>query len=553
MESKTIVAIEIASSKIKGAAGTVDADGRVTILAVEEIGGINNVRYGRVQNIREVSAAVNEIVRRLEAAPTVKPRTVRAVAVALGGRSLCGVPARAAQKFPKECEISERHIERLAFEASRDFMGDKSIEDTVARRFYVNNSAVRHPVGIFGESLRGEFMMISCNKENRQNLERIKYDSLDPGKVTYVIRPTAIADMVLSAEEKELGSALVDIGAETTTVAVYKEGTLAAVFTLPLGARLISYDLSAGFNVTEETAEAMKRNYTAGVDVNNGELVGKYIDARAGEIVANVLNMLTVKGFAASALSKIVLTGGGANIPAFAALLASQGKVAVRTAAMPEGVSFRVAGRNSSDNIDVVALILAGSRRMTEDCLSKAESEEPRAESEGRDGECRVEDEPGVDSRDAASRVEAEEEPAEESVAESQVPDSRRDIDEDDPSLYADDPDDDEEEQSHSGRRLSFSGLFGRKNKERKEEAPAQPQQRRAAAPTFSQPDIDAPFEDSSDVEAEDDVLDTQSRPQTRSATKRAGATISSIQDSIWKLFSTSDPEEAENADEDDY
>ena len=44
MEPKTIVAIEIASSKIKGAAGSVGPDGRITVLAVEEIAGLNNVR-----------------------------------------------------------------------------------------------------------------------------------------------------------------------------------------------------------------------------------------------------------------------------------------------------------------------------------------------------------------------------------------------------------------------------------------------------------------------------------------------------------------------------
>ena len=80
MEPKTIVAIEIASSKIKGAAGIIGPDGNLNVLAVEEIAGLNNVRYGRVQNIREVSAAVNEIIRRLETSPNVRPRRVRALA-----------------------------------------------------------------------------------------------------------------------------------------------------------------------------------------------------------------------------------------------------------------------------------------------------------------------------------------------------------------------------------------------------------------------------------------------------------------------------------------
>lgn len=69
MEPKNIVAIEIASSKIKGAVAAVADDGSLTVLAVEEMPATDNVRYGRVQNIRAVSVAVNEILRRLEAAP----------------------------------------------------------------------------------------------------------------------------------------------------------------------------------------------------------------------------------------------------------------------------------------------------------------------------------------------------------------------------------------------------------------------------------------------------------------------------------------------------
>ncbi len=370
MEPKTIVAIEIASSKIKGAVGSVGPDGRITVLAAEEIAGLNNVRYGRVQNIREVSAAVNEIIRRLENAPGVKPRKVRALAVSLGGRSLSGSPAQAAQKFPKECEITERQVERLAFEATHDFMGDKNIEATVPRIFYVNNAAVRRPVGTFGESFRGEFVMITCGKETRQNLDRIKYDTIDPGKVTYIIRPTAIADLVLTPDEKELGTALVDIGAETTTVAVYKEGTLAFVCTIPMGARLITFDLTSGFNITEEAAEAMKIAFAAKADINDAELVGAYVNSRAGEIAANVLAQLNAAGYNAQTLNKIVLTGGGSNIAAFGNQLTAQGKLPTRLAEMPHDIAFRVAGRNTADNIDIISLLVAGARKIDEGCLS---------------------------------------------------------------------------------------------------------------------------------------------------------------------------------------
>ena len=98
MEPKTIVAIEIASSKIKGGVATVGPDG-LTVLAIEELPGIGNVRYGRVQNIREVSGMVNEIIRKLEKAPTVSPRAVRAAVVSLGGRSLTATPLLIAEFY----------------------------------------------------------------------------------------------------------------------------------------------------------------------------------------------------------------------------------------------------------------------------------------------------------------------------------------------------------------------------------------------------------------------------------------------------------------------
>lgn len=101
--------------------------------------------------------------------------------------------------------------------------------------------------------------------------------------MTYIIRPTAIADLVLTPDEKELGTALVDIGAETTTVAVYKEGTLAFVCTIPMGARLITFDLTSGFNITEEAAEAMKIAFAAKADINDAELVGAYVNSRAAK------------------------------------------------------------------------------------------------------------------------------------------------------------------------------------------------------------------------------------------------------------------------------
>lgn len=343
---------------------------------MEEIPAVGNVRYGRVQNIREVSAAVNEIIRRLEAAPTVAPRKVCRMAIALGGRSLAGAPATASLKFPSECEITDAQVQRLVFEAMRDFMGDKNIEATVPRIFYVNKSAFRQPVGTFGESLRGEFTMISCGKETRQNLERLKFDTVEHENVLYIIRPLALAELALTADEKELGTALVDIGAETTTVAVYENGTLAFLCTIPMGSRLITTDITTGLGVTEDTAENMKVALSSRPDDVDKE-VAEYAHARAGEIMANVLAQLEHAGFAPSQLNKMVLAGGGAKLADFEAAVKAQCKLPVRMAEMPSDISFRVAGKNNFLNIDIIALLAAAARRSSENFLATPAPEHP--------------------------------------------------------------------------------------------------------------------------------------------------------------------------------
>jgi cell division protein FtsA len=377
MEARTVVAIEIASSKIKGGIASVDPDGRITVLAVEEIQGNNNVRYGRVQNIREVEGMVNEIIRKLEKSPAISPATVSAIAIGFGGRSLEAMPVTAALKFPNDSEITEQHVERLKYEAMRDFTGDKEIVGTIPRVFSVNGISVPKAVGTYADSLKGEFMLVTCGRDTMKNLHRLKIEGIDPDDIKYILRPTAVADLILNADERELGCALVDFGAETTTVSVYKDGTMAFLCSIPMGSRLITLDLMTGLGITEDSAETYKLTLGTLADSTdqntnpNAEEVNGYVRARAGEIAANILNQIERSGIPAAALSKIVLTGGGSKLPEFAAELGQQCKQPVRIADMPTGILFRTAGRNNADNIDIVALLEASARVPYFNCIEQ--------------------------------------------------------------------------------------------------------------------------------------------------------------------------------------
>ena len=525
MEPKTVVALEIASSKIKGAVGSIESDGRLTVLAVEETPAINNVRYGRVQNIREVSDALADIIGRLEASRNVTPAKISGAIVAVGGRSVMGAPTTASLRFQRECEITDSLVQRLIFEATRDYVGERSIIDTLPRMFYVNNTAVKKAVGNFAETLRGDFTMVTCGKETRQNLERLKFGKIEPDHIHYRLRATAIADFVLSSDEKQVGCMLVDFGAGTCTVSVYREGALCFLSTIPMGSRLITLDIMAGLGVTEEAAENFKTTLATlgdkhGTGVNAVEIDG-YVRARAGEIAANILNQLTVSGMADN-ISKIVLTGGGAKLPEFATVLSNQAKLPVRVADMSGDVVFRTPGRNNSDNIDIVALLWAARTFPAEECLSLPST----GENENIITSGTTTAEKTVAGAVAAAAVaetvrEVEVTDAEESLFEETHEDMPEDYDEED--ILSDDPDDPEDDESQEPRRRF--GLFSRTKAKK---TPKRPVREPEPEP---EPEEDV-------YEEEDEPEEIESEPEI----SKISRTLEGMKAGIIKFFTT--PEE---------
>ncbi len=473
MEPKSIAVFEISSSKIKCAVGRYSRHDGLTVLAVEELPCVNTVRYGRVQNIRDVTAAVNTLLSRVEKASGVVPDRVCGAGVAIGGRSMTGILASASMKFTCECEIKEDIVNRLRNEASHDFMGHKNIEDVVPRIFYVNNAPTRKPEGIFCTDFRGDFVMIACGRETRQNLQRVQYGDIAPDHIHYIIRQTAVSEFVLTPDERELGAAVVDLGAETTTVTVYKDGGLAFLCTIPMGSRLITFDLMAGLAITEDAAEALKKDMAKGADIPNAELAANYINSRAGEIVANVLAQLENVGYKTEALSKVVLTGGGSHTRAFVKQFENQSKASVRIADMPRDITFRVAGRNNADNIDVVALLMAAARTIPFDCLCDPAAPDDEddtdydaaSRSDNTAEQIRILEE----ERKARERADIEDRRREEQRRRLQEEElrreraarSRRDIDDNDDDLLKDD--DEEEPRPRERRGGLFGGIFGRK------------------------------------------------------------------------------------------
>ncbi len=388
MEQRYIVALEIGSSKIRCAVGTLDFNGALTVLAVEEEPQMNEyVRYGCIQNVEGVSAHVNSIIKKIENRSGISPRKVKGVYVALGGRSLSASKVDIERAYAEETEITEAIVSQIKAEALRSSYSDRDAVEVLVRDFIINNQENATPVGTIARNISASLNVVSCRPQLRRNIERAISERLQLKINDYIVRPTAIADLVLSKDEKRLGCMLVDFGAETTTVSIYKGGTLRYLATLPLGSRNITRDIATGLNKLEERAEELKRAVGDAVPSVDGYKnpdgidtteVNAYVQARAGEIVSNVLEQMNYAGIR-DLPGGIIVVGGGAKLKGINHLLETQSKLPLRIGTPTSAVRIADAKIQGADAVDVIALLDAASRRTPMMCMEAPASIFPPA------------------------------------------------------------------------------------------------------------------------------------------------------------------------------
>lgn len=387
-EERYIAAVEISSSKIIGTVGRTRGEGSLDVIAVEQERCVECVRYGIIQNLEETSLGIGRIIHRLEQKPGVAPRKIDSLFVGLSGRSMRSINTEVRISLPDDTEITDDILRRL-HEQARAAAVDASLEvvDAVPRVYYVDKTeTLGSPKGMMGASIRAVYDLVVCRPELRRNIERTLGDKLDIGVSGYVVTALAAGHLVLSDDEKRLGCMLVDFGAETTTVTIYRHGNLCYYATLPLGSRNITRDLQS-LNLVEKQAEEIKiksgnaiaSDTPSTLNLNGLRLddVANLVVARAEEIVANVLEQITYAGLKSSELpGGIVCIGGGFKLNGLAELLTRQSSLPVKRAALPSYVHIEDVKTPATEAIEVVSVLYAGATHSDVSNLSVPEKQE---------------------------------------------------------------------------------------------------------------------------------------------------------------------------------
>lgn len=325
-----IVAIDLGTSCIKGVIGTRSQTGVFTVIACETESSTNCIRRGVIYNVENAAHRINILLRKL--ANRVPGIQIKKVYVGVGGQSIHSINHVVAKSLGADGEVKKEIIETL-FKECQTFKPDGlEVLSIVSPTYYLDGNHEMNPVGIPCSRIEARYKLIVCRPSLKRHVinsiaERAKIEVLD-----IFISPLALADIVLSEDEKDLGCALLDFGAGVTSLTVYKNKRLVDLCVIPLGSHLITRDILC-LNVVESEAERLKKTYgdavpdkenDTPVQVNSINSVGprqiksseinEIVEARFQEILENIHARLNDSGVVDTLNAGIVITGGGASL-----------------------------------------------------------------------------------------------------------------------------------------------------------------------------------------------------------------------------------------------
>ena len=332
MDKKFIVTVELGSSKVTAVAGRREPDGVISILASVQEPSADFIRKGRINNVSKMRASVQKIRETLEQSIDRKKRvTLRGAFVGVTGMGMHTTKGIVRRTFSEKTEITQNIVDELCVENQRSAATpDRDVLESVALEYRLGAQRQSEPVGILADSIEGEYLNVMASSSMSVDVA----NCFEEGGLPVLKQPIAfeaLADAMLGDTEKRSGCVFVDMGAETTSVAVYKNNLLRHLAVIPLGGANVTHDISSLFQIDESEAEALKLRYghaisdesdaeTGAIALQDGRSVGyselnAVVEARMEEILCNVKHQIELSGYGQGTLiAGIIVTGGAAKI-----------------------------------------------------------------------------------------------------------------------------------------------------------------------------------------------------------------------------------------------
>jgi cell division protein FtsA len=331
MKPEKFIGLDIGTSTVRCVIGTFDPNGSNEPSIIGHGQAPNQgMRRGAVVHVDEVADAIVHAITEAEriSGMSIKQATVNVNGSHVSGLNSEGVIAISAAN--REITLEDRlRVEEAATIVS--LPPNREIIQFFAKNYSLDGQRnIKDPVGMHGVRLEVDAHIVTASSPNLRNLD-MALEKAEIHATHHTVSGLAAAEAVLTRQQKEAGTALLDIGAGTTNLIVFEDGEVQYVAVLPIGGQHLTNDLAIGLKTDLDIAEAVKvqhgdlrrsaKKVTASVKVGNKthdfpfEEITMIIEARAEELLEYADKELQKIKRSRKLPGGIVLTGGTAKLP----------------------------------------------------------------------------------------------------------------------------------------------------------------------------------------------------------------------------------------------
>jgi cell division protein FtsA len=306
----------------------------------------SGMRLGYITNIDHVAKSIKEAVGQAE---KILGSKIKRAFVSIGGISLGSVVSNGSVIISRaDQEVTHLDISKALADSEENLeILNKKIIHIIPTGYKLDGKDIHgRPEGMKGVKLEVKTLFITCLKQNIEDLiTALGLAGIEAQDV--IASPLAGAAILLSTKQKAAGCALVDIGAETVSIAVFENNLLMSMQVFSIGSMDITKDVALGFRIALEEAESIKLGSVIGGDYPKKK-VDEIIEARLSDIFELAGNHLKRQRRSELLPAGIIITGGGAHIGRIEELAKSQLKLPCRVGPIDNSINNKLKIRDWS-------------------------------------------------------------------------------------------------------------------------------------------------------------------------------------------------------------
>ena len=325
-----VIGLDIGTAKVMAVVAEVMANGELK-LAGYGIAPSFGLKRGVVVNIDATVASIQQALKEAELMADCK---ITRVYTGITGSHIRGINSPGMVAI-KDREVTQADVSRVVETAKAIHIStDQRLLLVEPQEFIIDNQEVREPIGMSGMRLEAKVHIVTGSQSAAENIIKcVRRCGLEVDQL--MLNPLASSLSVLTDDERELGVALVDIGAGTTDVAIFTNGSIRHTAVIPIAGDLITSDIAMALRTPTKDAEEIKiesgfaKQMLADPEIQvevpglgdrsprmlSRQALAGVIEPRVEEIFSLVQQVIRDSGYEEVLSSGIVLTGGSAVMP----------------------------------------------------------------------------------------------------------------------------------------------------------------------------------------------------------------------------------------------